>query len=520
MGFISISFFHIFIIIFIFSKSITRNKTDLYSKSIIKFEEKDFRYVNFATNSNGDMVFYSNAYPNNKKRLFYGFKKNGRPFFKNEEYFYTIESKILEQRKFESKIIFIKPNNTCNKEYLMSVGKENSTVEIYDFDKDIIYEKLIEQFSNLEIVLSYKNEAFFIKKNSNENFYLFGFTYKNINDGDKFYFSLQLHKFDFSLENFKQMTTKKNPVFIHDAFSAEIGISCFETDIGNIICFYLTKEGIYNIIVYDTNLKRQNNFNIDSNNYILVNDTFYKCIHLKAERGVFSYYTNDKRPIFLFREYEHNTTKIRNYTIPNIILNSKYHFFNIISLNDIIKLEENKICFSSLEMNRTKIYIVLINLFENDPKYKIRYYSLNLYNIENIVLYMDLIIHKYNNLISLGFSFCNNFSCGTNDNEYYSALMILSYPNSTDKECDLYEYLKNNYNSTINDFSINLENEVRIENNLFGYKFYGIVLLNFENCNNPTVISSLNSNNAITSNYNLKKNETLKLMFKPNNYYL
>ena len=187
MAFISISFLHIFIIIFIFSKSITRNKTHIFSESIIKFKEKDFRYVNFANNSNGDMVFYSNAYPNNKTRLFYGFKKNGRPFFKNEEYFYTFESKILEQKKFESKIIFIKPNNTCQKEYLMSVGKEKSIVEIYDFDKYRMYEKSIEQFSNLDVVLSYKNEAFFIKNNYNENFYLFGFTYKYHNDEDHFF---------------------------------------------------------------------------------------------------------------------------------------------------------------------------------------------------------------------------------------------------------------------------------------------------------------------------------------------
>ena len=118
---------------------------------------------------------------------------------------------------------------------------------------------------------------------------------------------------------------------------------------------------------------------------------------------------------------------------------------------------------------------------------------------------MDLIIHNYNNLVALGFSYCNNtFQCGTNNDTYYSALMILSYPNSRDKEYNLYDYFKNNCNSTVSDFSINLEKEVIIENNLFGYTFSGIGLTNFQNCDNPTFISSLNSN-IITSNYNLRK---------------
>ena len=132
---------------------------------------------------------------------------------------------------------------------------------------------------------------------------------------------------------------------------------------------------------------------------------------------------------------------------------------------------------------------------------------------------MDLTIHNYNNLIALGFSHCNNISCGTNDDEYYSALMILSYPNSKDIKYDLYEYFQNNSNSTINDFSINLVNEVKIENNLFGYKFSGIFLENIENCKNPKFISSLDNSNLISNKSILNQNETIKLEFNPNSFY-
>ena len=55
--------------------------------NIINIEKEYFRYVNFATYSNGDMVFLTSSYnyfdnPYKKERIFYGLKKNGRPLFK------------------------------------------------------------------------------------------------------------------------------------------------------------------------------------------------------------------------------------------------------------------------------------------------------------------------------------------------------------------------------------------------------------------------------------------------------
>ena len=508
MEFISISFLNIFIIIFIFSISIETNRNN-----IIKINKQKFRYVNFAKNSKGDMIFYSTALEEyNNQRLFYGFKKDGRPLFENANYFKIIISNIPCQKKYESKIIFIKPNSSCENEYLMSVGKESSTVEIYDFDNNIIYRKPIERFSNLKTILSFRNEAFLL--NNYSNYYLFGFTFGD--DNEVLHFSLQEHQFEFSLENFETIDTSKREHSIDNPFSEKIGISCFKTDGNNIMCFYLKQDRNYYIFVYDSSLNDKRDYLINVINNLSTYEPFYKCIHLKGEIGVFSYYSNDLRPTFLFRKYENNN--INNHTIPKIILKNTYQLINFISDNDIIKLDDNKICFSSIEKNKKKIYVILIILYEIDKDYQIRYYSLNLYDIGRITLHLDLVIHNYNNLIALGFSHFNNIQYGENDDKYYSALMILSYPNSTDKECNLYEYFKNNTNSTINDFRINLEDEMRIENNLFGYIFSGIVLTNFENCNNPAFISSLYNKN-IGSIYSLQKNEKLKLSFNPNNIY-
>ena len=40
--------------------------------NIIKIGDRDFRYVNFATYSNGDMLVETTAYPGNKFRYFFG----------------------------------------------------------------------------------------------------------------------------------------------------------------------------------------------------------------------------------------------------------------------------------------------------------------------------------------------------------------------------------------------------------------------------------------------------------------
>ena len=71
-------------------------------------------------------------------------------------------------------------------------------------------------------------------------------------------------------------------------------------------------------------------------------------------------------------------------------------------------------------------------------------------------------MHNYNNFLAFAFSHCKN-------NNHYNSLLIFSYPNSTDKNVDL--ILKLFPLSNNSDLYINLKNETRIENNLFGYIF-------------------------------------------------
>ena len=95
--------------------------------------------------------------------------------------------------------------------------------------------------------------------------------------------------------------------------------------------------------------------------------------------------------------------------------------------------------------------------------------------------------------------------------------MILNYPNSTDNNFDLYKYLIENINSTINYINLNLDDDIIIENNIFGYIFLGIDIINLEKYENLIFFSS-NENQIIFSNYTIEKNEIIKFNFLGLNY--
>ena len=70
-----------FLILFYILILIRIIKTQNEITNIIWIGDIDFRYINFATFSNGDMIIETTSYPFNAKRMFYGLKQNGEYFF-------------------------------------------------------------------------------------------------------------------------------------------------------------------------------------------------------------------------------------------------------------------------------------------------------------------------------------------------------------------------------------------------------------------------------------------------------
>ena len=498
--------------------------------NIITFETTNMRYVHFASYSNGDMILQGTTYPESNIRNFIGFKKNGRSLFKDkltnkDNYFYSINANQTFQGKDESTNIVIKlsGNQTNKKEYLMSISKERSYVEIYDFENGKIYQKLLNDFVKMKYISSYQHVAIPLFSDNNDYYYLFGFI-GNTSEDKENKFVLQKHIFK-SIENFDREETLNLSVNTN-LIAIDIiktGFSCFQTEMHYIMCFFLNKDKKYIIIAYDENLIEQKRVELPHTN-TFYNEMFYKCIHLKEEVGIFIYYVENTFkqiyfPTILFKQYQLNPQKEIIDFSDSITINKldDVQYEPYLLLTDLIKINNNKIYFcSSNYYYKNKLYIIVLNLYQ-DKKYQIRYYLINLENLYGLKIDMYMQAHKYNNFISIAFDFKDDYTekCNGENWKFCISLIIFSYPNSNDKELIIDEYLYKNL--TLDYISINLENEVRIENNLFGYVFDGIEIKELLNCENLKIKTNL-SNDNIYLNYTLKRNEIIKIEFSGINY--
>ena len=295
------SFFHIIIYFsyFLFKESLSScnfNSTNL--TSIINAGPQYFRYINFATYSNGDMVFLTNSIKQNDSiqntRVFYGLTKKGRPLF-NDSYFYSINMsyKVKDNGKYESESLVVKESGNNKKEYLMSFSKCDTFAEIYNFNNGNIYKKLLHDFvnnvnsvdnSNIDIN-SFRHAFISLFSNDTNYFYILGF----INYQNKFI--IQKHLFN-SLQDFANETTLNKSIQIDNINAKKSGeyivsgLSCFQTEKEFIICFFLNESSNYLIVAYHQNLEEIKNISL-SPEINPDNNVFYKCIHLFYSRNNF-----------------------------------------------------------------------------------------------------------------------------------------------------------------------------------------------------------------------------------------
>ena len=502
--------------------------------NIIEIGTINYRYINFASYSNGDMIIETTSYPAEPKRYFYGFKKNGRPFFKNkntqeETPYYVINTNEQNNNKgkYESTAIIIKSSENGEgngKEYFLSVSQSDFYVELFDFNNDKIYFKSINSFSTFQHIKTYRHCLFEYKSISNNYYYFFGFT---SDTGSDFYINenltihFQKHIFTSINEFSTQNSIYGDTITLLDAFGKII--SGFETQSGLIFVFYQIKtDKIYiNIRKYGPGFSGPIiDYQIESN--IEFEENFFKCINLKGEVGVYSYFKyrdNIPCPNLLFKEFNKEANTFDNYLSSKypdseILLNKK-SFYGPCGFVDIIKLDENKICQETLPEDKESVYIILINIFE-DKDIKIRYYILPFYPLYNSKILYDIRIHNYNNFIAIAYSYCKNERCYENTDEHYSALMIFSYPNSTDSEFDLEKNLFEN-NKNINDLEIDLKKYLIFQNNIFGYILFKVGIKDIIDCGQYKFFSSENEIKEI-SNSILNLDENIKIKYTGDGY--
>ena len=443
----------------------------LYSEidHIKRLGNETFRYFQFSSNSNGDMIIdISSDVAENKQRIFFGLKRNGRFYFYEngkETPFRTFIS-TLSRAKMISESLFIQlstDDDNNGKEYLFSMSTGSSNVELYDIESEngIVSGELSLTFLNNKFSYSIISSIFKSKLPDSKYYYIFA---RTINSSPQNPIYIIKDYFDSSTLSTIRLTYLKSQECTNNNV-----VSCFETSQFRIICLYQNSD--YNLEIYsfsDTTYSGELSNILYSAGFAENLEIFFKCIHLKEEIGVFMYYknTDSSYPTISIRKYIESSGMLPlDNNFENVDLIDFPFFSSGITLNDIIKINDDKICIASTPSSRTILVLVILNLFENDTKMLICYYNINLMDL-NYKIFKDIKLFLYNDYISFGFSHYLSSICEESD-PYYSSLIIFNYPTSTDSNLDLLQYLSEN-NNDISSLNINLSENCTINNKIFG----------------------------------------------------
>ena len=290
-------------------------------------------------------------------------------------------------------------------------------------------------------------------------------------------------------------------------------ISCFQSPTSYyIFCFFQNILSFFFIIVIQPTIQ----LNLEQMIQIDIGDTygsneyiFYKGINLINNVGFYLYYKSiSSYPTIAIKEWN-GEEKVNDYNFQNFILD-KFDFNANLLYNDLININSNQICFISVSKDKKNLYITIFYFYNEYTKMVIRYYSIKLYELYLKKILLDLRLSEFGNFLSLSSSFCSNDLCNSNSDNHYSYLIIFSYPNITDLDIDLIQYLKyskDNINNINIDVSLHKRYR-RIDNNIFGYYHKGIKILSIpENLK----VYSLLSNTEIKANYSLLQNENVSI---------
>jgi len=478
--------------------------------NIIRVSEDYFRYINVVSNKNGDIFIETSPTNDNSKRIFYGLKTNGRPYFQNqtgETPFYIFNELTTELKRHYSELYNIVLNN--NKEYLMSISTEGF-VETYDFDnhqrKFTSYNNFVQMYNTYTSIYNYG----FTFENGNNYYIIFPFyAHGNQNGfGESDY--LYVYRYHFSDSIDVSVSTSYSKTLSETSLYCLQGkiSGCFKSN-SKIYCLFHHNEKNYMSSVYDFDLKYNGLF-YGVEDIIEDVNSFFKGVHLKDEIIAIYYYPPSSKEYGqiiignIDGFYQYYINKKISISI-NVQLNNQLYY------NDFIKINENRLCITSVSASNThKIYIIIVALFNEYVNARIYYYSIEFYQLYHFNVYGDVKLYLYNNYISYSSCVCNEDSCKETI-PFYSTLILFSYPNCLDASIDLIEYLSNN-TMNVNDFEINLTDYFKIDNNIFGYIFKYIKIINIFQSSSLKLIIKKDSS-TISNNKELAENEILKFSY-------
>ena len=487
--------------------------------NIINLGGKDFKYIHFSYNTEGDMVIDTHSYPTNNERRFFGLKRNGEFFFvdsRKKTPYYSLKINDYNSNDFriegESSFINISYKNNI-KELVCGISKitgnnYNYYIELYNL-KDKNYTRLLTK-DNLGNLIS---DTFSIIKNPNQNNkYIFTYIVQN---STTYYLVYKISYFSFT--NNVKFITEKNFSF---KSSSRRSVTCFLTENIMHICFFESESKELKTMVYNMDFGNGVQTTIYTPNSVdeEVEKKFMKGIHLKKEIGFFIYY-KEMASFPTISLYLCNSDRLMvPYSNFQDITFEKGTYKKDSSINDIVKLNENQVCFVSTDNSKNNFNIIVYTLYNNDKYINIKYYQINMWENHDQMIFSNIRINLYKQFLCIAYSHCPQSSCSSDSNdEHHSSLIIFSYPNSTESSLDIIPELYTNNKNLEDDFCFYFKNNTFIENNLFGLVVKGVNIINYPN--DKIYLKNSSNFNVIQNEVIVLKDECITLSFPTHDNY-
>ena len=492
--------FFVFFFLYIFQLLLFQVNSQALNR-IINLTEYSYRYNQFSFNSNGDMIIDTKSFPVKPTVKFFGIRKDGRKLFFdnfNDENYYSSLDIPNSGARVEGESLFI---------------DGWAETEFYYLDNRKIIFKF--NFNSYDIFGNINNDVFSflpdpLNDSVNNDYYI-----SYVSTLPNYIYKFVTIKINFQMQILSsQISYNKELIEELEAINQGI-ISCFFTKNNIYTCFYTNNE--LKLIIWTFDILRARTglsaiIHVFTQGYY---KRFFKGIHFKNEIGFFSYFKdNENNPTFCLYNINYNNS-LTIYKSYRDIKFTQATFYNHHKINDLIKLNNNNICFLGASSNRKEINILIFYFYDDDNFMNIRYYKINIWEENGIKIFFDIKINLYNNFLVMAFSHCFQEFCDHDQDPYLSSLIFFNYINSTDKNFDIINYIYKDNKNIENDIIINFEDNLTIQNNIFGYIFKGTKIIsysdkiNIRNCGYNTI-----------NNEMINPREFVQIKFKNNGVYV
>ena len=365
------------------------SNTDCFT-SILKLDHKNYRAGHSPTNKQGIFLLEFSHDGETGDRLFYALKPNGRYYFDNESPTkeITLASKNGVVARYESMNAFVSLKNDTRKkkEYFLSISTYSCFMEIYDLNPQSLTYDAIYNYDYLDVqIFSFKFELLETSYSGNLEYYLiFCHNEGQASKGDK----LSVKKISFSNASFNKnditTSTTMGAEKLNDRTVTGFIVDDVNDDDFKIIVAVYTSTGnryIYNVYKLSDLSEKCTGWQLYNDDLITDkkgeqgkgHGLFFKMIYLGDRDVVMAYFISNEDN--QYPRFQVLTIK-KNYGC--FTFDSKFYkqieesnFKTNLILNDFIKITDTRLAFITTK-GESSLYILLIDLFNNNEKYQMR----------------------------------------------------------------------------------------------------------------------------------------------------